>query len=289
MVQAETRFVLLPDGRRIAYVEAGDPGGAPVLAFHGLPGSRFQQHPDAGIARTHGLRTIHPDRPGFGATTAHPARTLASWADDVAAMADRLGLGQFALAGVSGGGPFALACAAHLGARITRVALASSVGPPGSMRGARLATGAQFGFFLARRARWAMSAPLAAIAHLARTAPARYLERVAAQLAPADRAALARPDVHEMFVRDLAEAFRQGPAAMLHDLSLEARPWNLPLAAVRAAVALWHGEADWLVPPSASRALHAALPGSRLHVVPGAGHFMIFDAWPDIVRFLARG
>jgi pimeloyl-ACP methyl ester carboxylesterase len=288
MTPADTFIVELPDGRRLAGAETGDPHGSPVFAFHGLPGSRYQQHPERAMVRDRGARLIHLDRPGFGLSTPRPRRTLADWPADVAAVADRLGLARFAVAGVSGGGPFALACAALLPERVTRVALASSVGPPGSMGGARMSPGARLGFFLAPRARWALRAPLAAAGRLARAAPARYLDAVASHLAAVDAQVLARPAVRAMFARDLAEAFRQGAAAMALDLALEARPWHLPLGSIRAPVALWHGEADWLVPASASRHLAAAVPAARGHYLPGEGHFMVFDRWPEILDWLLR-
>ena len=35
------RLLTLPDGRRLACAEFGDPNGVPVLALHGTPGSRL--------------------------------------------------------------------------------------------------------------------------------------------------------------------------------------------------------------------------------------------------------
>jgi pimeloyl-ACP methyl ester carboxylesterase len=286
MFQAETRYIDLPDSRRLAYVETGDSAGRPVFAFHGLPGSRFQQHPDSAVAAARGARVIHLDRPGFGLSSPHPVRTLASWAADVAAAADGLGLGRYAVAGISGGGPFAVACAALQGERITRVAIASGVGPPGSMRDGKMTVGARLGFFLAARAAWAVKPPLAAIARMARNAPSRYLDLVASHLAPVDARMLARAEVRAMFTRDLAEAFRQGPNAMLHDLALQARHWDLPLGAIRAPVALWHGDADWMIPPSATHHFAASIPGARVHLLAGEGHFMVFDRWGEILDWL---
>jgi pimeloyl-ACP methyl ester carboxylesterase len=286
MHPSDTFIVDLADGRRLAGSETGRPDGFPVFAFHGLPGSRYQQHPDPDLARSRGARLIHLDRPGFGWSKAQSHRSLASWADDVAAVADRFGIHQFAVAGVSGGGPFALACAARLPGRVTRAALASSVGPPGSMRGGKRALGARLGFFLAPRAAWAMRALLAGIARTARSAPGRYLDAVASHLAPVDARVLARAEVRAMFARDLAEAFRQGPGAMTQDLSLVARPWDLAPGAIRVPVALWHGEADWLVPASASRHLAARIAGARALCFPGEGHFMVFDRWAEILGWL---
>jgi pimeloyl-ACP methyl ester carboxylesterase len=285
-LQAATRLIQLDDGRRIACAERGDPGGRPVFAFHGLPGSRLQQHPDLGLAAACGARVIHVDRPGFGLSSPQPGRTLASWAGDVAAIADRLELERFAVAGVSGGGPFALACAALLDGRVTRAAVVSGVGPPGTMHGGRTTITARTAFYLAARAHWLMRGPLRAAARLAVRSPQRFIDRAAAHLAADDRHTLARPEVRAMLERDLAESVRQGVDALIADLRLEARPWEIPLAAIGAPVVLWHGEDDRIVPAAAARHLAAAIPGARAEIVPGAGHFMIFDRWAEILGWL---
>jgi len=82
-----------------------------------------------------------------------------------------------------------------------------------------------------------------------------------------------------MLARDLGESLRQGVDAVLTDLRLEARPWQLPLEAIRTPVALWHGDADRIVPPAAARHLAAVIPGAQAQVLPGLGHFMILDCW----------
>jgi pimeloyl-ACP methyl ester carboxylesterase len=65
-----------------------------------------------------GIRSVSHDRPGYGGSTPHPGRDVASAAADVASIADALGIDQFAVMGDSGGGPHALACAAVLPGRV---------------------------------------------------------------------------------------------------------------------------------------------------------------------------
>ena len=52
----------LADGRTLAYLELGDPGGQPVLALHGTPGSSRQLRGLEATARDRGIRMIAPDR-----------------------------------------------------------------------------------------------------------------------------------------------------------------------------------------------------------------------------------
>src|SRR5205807_9443897 len=125
----DTRVMNLPDGRELAWLESGKPRGTPVFMFHGTPGSRLQVSFDEKAISASGVRFIAPDRPGYGHSSFHPGRTLADWASDVAALADHLKIERFAVAGVSGGGPHAAACAALLPERVTAVGIVSGVGP----------------------------------------------------------------------------------------------------------------------------------------------------------------
>jgi pimeloyl-ACP methyl ester carboxylesterase len=59
-----------------------------------------------------GIRWVSYDRPGYMSSTARPGRDKASVAADAAAVADALGIGEFAVLGHSGGGSHALACGA---------------------------------------------------------------------------------------------------------------------------------------------------------------------------------
>jgi pimeloyl-ACP methyl ester carboxylesterase len=54
---------------------------------------------------------------------------MIDWGSDMRELADALGLGEFVVAGHSGGGPHALAVAAKMPDRVTRGVLASPVGP----------------------------------------------------------------------------------------------------------------------------------------------------------------
>jgi pimeloyl-ACP methyl ester carboxylesterase len=286
-LDASDRGFGLPDGRLLGYAEWGDPSGTPVVAFHGIPGSRLQRNPDEGIARDLGARVLTIDRPGCGSSDPHPGAGLSAFARDVAALLSALGIDRVRVVGISGGGPYALAFAALAPPRVARVALVSPVGPPGSM-GRPMVWTARLGFHVAARAPGLLRPLLEPVARLATAAPEAYIRAVAAKLGPPDRAILRRPEVTAMFRADLAEAFRHGCRGMVNDLALEARPWDFDLAAVAAPVTLWHGVADRMVPPAASRALAAGLPCADAVFLPGEGHFMVLDRWREILaRLLA--
>ena len=281
--------LLLRDGRRLAWHEAGTAHGAPVFACHGLPGSREQRSPDESLAQRMGARVIHIDRPGFGRSDPAPRQRVRDWTLDLEQLADHLGLHRFAVVGVSGGGPFAAACAALLPGRVSRLALVSSVGPPGSMdRPAHVHPLARLALGRAARLRWLLAPPLALAARLASAWPRRYIALLARGMGGADQVILARPEVQRMLARDLREAFRQGAGGLLRDLVLLASDWDIPLSQVRAPCALWHGEQDRLVPASASVRLAQEIAGSRLTLLPGAGYFFVLERWPQILDWLLQ-
>ena len=108
-----------------AYDTAG--AGLPVFWHHGTPNVGAPPEPLFAAAARHGLRWVSYDRPGYGGSDPVPGRDIAAAAADVAAIADALGIGRFAVFGHSGGGSHALACAALLPDRC--LAAASLAGP----------------------------------------------------------------------------------------------------------------------------------------------------------------
>lgn len=105
------------------------PDRTPVLYAHGTPMSRLARYPDENLFTELGIRLITYDRPGFGNSTPNPDRRVVDAAEDIAAIADALGLSRFPLFGVSGGGPHALAFAARHPDRVSRVATLASPAP----------------------------------------------------------------------------------------------------------------------------------------------------------------
>src|SRR5688500_2027682 len=77
-----TRFVETLDGRKLAYVEFGDPSSPLVIHNHGGPSSRLEGRLLANGATSNGLRLVSVDRPGIGRSTPQKHRSFESWAND---------------------------------------------------------------------------------------------------------------------------------------------------------------------------------------------------------------
>jgi pimeloyl-ACP methyl ester carboxylesterase len=285
---AAGRMLHLPDGRRLAYAEWGDPAGRPLIAFHGTPGSRLMFAIGDAPARRLGIRLITPDRPGFGLSDRQPGRRIEDFAADVAALADALGLERFAVAGVSGGGPYALACAARLPPeRLLRVGVVSGLAPVGGRkRIAGLSRRVRFLFTLGRRAPWAVRRLVAWAQRRLEKAPDATYARIVSLAPPRDQAIMTRPEVKAALLTGIRDAFRGGPEGVAEELILFAGPWDFALEPITAEVLLWHGEDDRLVPPAMGRHIAATLPECRAIFLPGAGHYFVFDRIEELLRSL---
>lgn len=280
------KWIRLTDGRRLGYAEYGDPQGNPIMLFHGNPGSRLGWVPLKGSAYPSGIRIVAPDRPGFGSSSGKPGRSHLDWPDDVAELADALGIERFAVAGVSGGGPFALACAFMMPHRLTGVGVISS-GPPVSEALVGVSRTNRLLFWAARNLPGLIHTNSWVLGTMVRKDPRRMLRKMLSAYAAADRAVLARPEVEAILVRDMQEAFRQGGLASAHEVILMSRLWDFPLQEIRTRVHLWHGEEDTATPPSVGRYLARELPDCEATFVRRAGHLLVFDVVHDVVARLA--
>jgi pimeloyl-ACP methyl ester carboxylesterase len=257
-------MIRLADGRTLGYTEYGNPAGQVLFYFHGHPGSRLEAQLLAEPATAHGLRLIGIDRPGMGLSEYQPRRRLRDWPHDVVQLADRLGIDCFAVAGLSGGGPYALACAHGIGERLTACGIISGVGAI-----------SPFVSFLALWLPWLLT-PLARHRFRNHEHASRALTRFAHRWVDPDRKILEQPDVGETLIASLVEAFRQGSRGAAFDGMLLGRPWGIPLHQVAfAPLFLWHGGRDANVPIANARKLAEALPHCSPTYYPTDGHVSV--------------
>ncbi|MBZ4418009.1 alpha/beta fold hydrolase [Myxococcus sp. RHSTA-1-4] len=288
-VQVREGAIRLKDGRRLAYVEAGDLDGLPVFFIHGNPGSRYMRHPDDRLTYGLGVRLITPDRPGYGLSDYQPGRTLLDFPDDLEQLANALRVGRFAIMGVSAGGPYVAACAWRLGARITRAAIVSGAAPlrrPGAMEGVN--KDYRNAYAMAAWPEWLLHPLMAMHDRQVRANPKRALDGVLAHASPDDRAVLADPLIARQVQGWRREATRNGVAGMRREAHILASPWEVPLEEIRCDVDLWYWEGDSIVPPQMGQYLATRIPRAVPHFLAGGGHFSIYSHWKDILTPLVR-
>jgi pimeloyl-ACP methyl ester carboxylesterase len=274
--------VSLPDGRVLGVAEHGDPHGIPLLFFPGTPGSRLIHPPDE-VTRARGVRLISIERPGFGLSSYQRRRTLLKWPRDVAACADALGLSRFAVAGLSGGGPYALACAYRLPHRVTAAAVIGGVGPvdvPGGID--EMPRVRQLGAMVARYVPWLLRPVLWWTSNPRRDIE-RFYEHMCSGASDVDRAVLARPEMKRLLTASYLEATRDGLRGFAREAVILSNPWGFRLEDVRIPVHLWHGEADHNVSLSAAQYVARTLPDCRATFLPDEGHWLVLTYWDRIL------
>jgi pimeloyl-ACP methyl ester carboxylesterase len=278
----------LADGRVLAYEVHGPDDGLPLLYFHGTPASKhnwYLNH-DAALLEALGVRVFALDRPGLGHSTFQPNRLLGDWPHDVAAFADHLALTRFALLGYSCGAPYALACAARLGDRVTSTSIVSGyadVTHPdlAAMREQPNLKVLRLGLERPRVSR----ALYRVMGSMAKVAPQRFIGQALATMPPADVEVLSGPGVQGAFLAMLAETLRQGPRGAQHDSAVVMRPWELPLERIAGPVVLWHGTEDGNAPLAMGEHHAKRIPGAELRVLPGEGHLsLVHRHIGDILR-----
>jgi pimeloyl-ACP methyl ester carboxylesterase len=279
----------LSDGRALGYAEWGPPDGAPVLGFHGTSLSRLA-HLGEDAPRAAGVRLILVDRPGYGRSDLHPGRTLLDWPRDIAELADGLGIDCFAVFGMSGGGPHAASCAYALPDRVSALGLVSSPAPVWDRPELRFSAPPH------RR-------PMIELAERDPDLVARRLlddcraelERMAAGSRngkgdgpEADQALMADPDIRARFDAAKAETIARGPEGYARDLFLlYVAPWGFGPEEITVRTRIWHGGEDAAVSPRIADFFAETIPESRLHLIPGAGHLLLWSHAEEILRSLA--
>jgi pimeloyl-ACP methyl ester carboxylesterase len=129
-----TQFLTTVDGRTLCYADwgampGGSPAGYPLFSLHGSAGSRLLVRAPELIGAL-GARLITYDRPGYGRSDRRgPGTSVNEHVADVEAVADALGIEEFAITGGSGGGPHALAVAARLPHRVSRASDFAALAP----------------------------------------------------------------------------------------------------------------------------------------------------------------
>lgn len=267
-------LVELSDGRTLrSYVVPVDRPRLTVFWHHGTP--NVGTPPEPLLPLDPSIRWVSYDRPGYGGSTPHPGRSVASAAGDVAAIADALGIDRFAVLGHSGGGPHALACAALLPDRVLAAVDGSGTAPFGAddldwFAGINPAGTRELRAAVAGRA---------ALEH--ELSGSEYDPEM---FTPADHEALDGP--WGWLGRIAGEAQRGGIGGMVDDDLAYVADWGFDPADIRVPVLVLHGDADRVVPASHSEWLAERIPSAELWLRPGDGHVSVLSAAPAALDWL---
>lgn len=279
----------LDDGRVLEAWRGGADGTSAVLFHVGTPSAGIAYEPMVSVATDRGLGFLTYSRPGYGASTRRPGRSVADCAADVATLAERLGLERLFVVGWSGGGPHALACAALLPELVASAATLAGVAPYAAEGldwldgmaeenldefGAAIEGGDALQDFLER----------AADDVRGRTG-ANVADALGGLVTDVDRRALGGPLADYLALLN-REAVSHGIWGWLDDDLAFSRDWGFRLDDVTVPVTVWQGRQDAMVPFAHGEWLARHVPEARAMLLEEEGHLSLVLRLDEVVEQL---
>jgi pimeloyl-ACP methyl ester carboxylesterase len=275
-------------GRVLAYREFGQPDGLPVVYCHGGFMSGLDIAPWDDAARAAGVRIVSPARPGLDGSTSASGRTTAGWAGDVRALLDGLDIEQASVFGWSMGGQYALACAALLADRVTRAVVVAGALPLTDDRASRELNKLDTRLTKQSQDRpWVARLTFVAMAQMAKHAPGMWTKILTKDLPDAEAKAVR--GLSDSGLADAAAAGLSSTHGMVEEYVAWARTWGFDAADVQVPTTIWQGSADELIPRHWGEALAQQIPGARLSMCEGEGHFLAYSHQAEILADLIGG
>jgi pimeloyl-ACP methyl ester carboxylesterase/DNA-binding CsgD family transcriptional regulator len=283
--EVSTHSLRLADGRRLDWIEFGDPEGVPLLYMHldyGL--IRWPRRAEREAARRR-LRVVVPIRAGYGSSSPIPrgADHVTTVALDYAAVLDHLGLARAPVIALGADLRFALKLSLLRADLVTGVLGCAAQLP--------LSTPAQYERmdkwqrFILANARYAPKVlPFlvkAGFSLARRLGKDRFFVQVNGG-SPADMATFAEPEVREAVLRGsdvtLSDKVSAHDAFAQECLSSE-RDWSGLIHAARVPVRLLQGDQDPQTPVQTVRELMDVFPSLDVEFLPNTGQLLFFREW----------
>lgn len=283
------QILKLKDGRKLGFAEYGVPDGKPVFHFNGSGGSRLERPADLNILTELGIRYISTDRPGHGNSSLKQDRELLDWPDDVAAIADYLGIDKFHVLGWSAGGPHALVCAYKIPERIISGAIVSGLAPanrPNPYEGYK-------GFL---RALMILGRRFPGLVYIFRRIAAKQInkpsgdigDKFVQSLPKVDQIPFENQEVKAMLIADIKEGYKQGGDGPARDDIIINTPWKFEIANIQTRFDVWQGDTDENVPVNQGKYQEELLPNSSFYLMENKGHMFLLEKWKDVLTQLIR-
>jgi pimeloyl-ACP methyl ester carboxylesterase len=241
-----------------------DPSQPAIVLLHGAGFDHTTWALQSRWFAHHGYGVLAPDLPGHGRSSGAPLPTIADMADWTAALLGAAGAARAKLVGHSMGSLIALETAARHPAKVSALSLIGTA--------ATMTVGPDL--LRAAEANDPAAIDMVSIWGLG------FQAELGGSLAPGLW-------MHSGAQRVLEKC---RPGVLFNDLSACNAYQNALVAAAKVTVptTLVLGERDMMTPARAGKALAAALPNSRMVVLPGAGHMMMVER-PDELLVALQG
>ncbi|KAF3083657.1 hypothetical protein TWF569_008816 [Orbilia oligospora] len=279
----------LKDGRTLGYARYGaqtNPKTLPVFYLNGTPGCHLEALLVDQVAERLGIPVISTDRPGFGRSTFHVGGTLLSWPQDIIELADHLDIPKFGVLGLSGGGPYALACVHAIPReRLVAATVVSgiypvSLGTAGMMWQTRLL------LWVASYSTWLVEKligmTMGRVTHTEIKDLIKMMEAQAAMLPQPEidkecMKQIAKDDILiGAYIGSMKEALRPGAKGAAWEFGLFSTDWGFKLEDLDSSrLVIWHGGLDVNVPVGMPDKASSLLPNAPYQRMEVDGHVSV--------------
>ncbi|MFN2120631.1 MAG: alpha/beta fold hydrolase [Anaerolineales bacterium] len=224
----------------------------PVILLHGAGGTHLYWPPQ--LRRIPGRRILALDLPGHGKSDGSGRQSIDAYVDDVDAFIRSIGLNTVVLAGHSMGGAIAIELAGRYPGRVLGLCLVST--------GAKLRVSPEI---------------------LSGTDDPAAFSATVTRIVDLSFAADASPRLKQL----AAQRMRETRSSVLHGdfLACNAFDASPRVSGLDMPTLVVCGEQDRMTPPHSSHWLRSHIAGSRLELVPHAGHMVMLEQ-PDAVTAL---
>lgn len=202
---------------------------------------------------------------------------MKSWPDLLAAFADAHGIGRFYQLGVSGGGPYALACAATMPERLIASAVLCGAVPLWNADCGELHPAYRIMIHLLKLPKcWFSPLLCAATRYSAASAARPPVSWILHMLPEPDRRImLENPDIQRVFAESFNEGVRQGGRCVIDDGEIYLHDWEIPLEEIRHPIHYWHGGQDRHISAAMTERFVSRVAGAILTIDSEEGHFSL--------------
>jgi len=238
--------------------------GPDVVLLHPFPAHREFWRPVAESLADE-YRLIMPDLRGHGdSSTGEGPATMEKHAADLERVCDETGVGRAVFAGVSIGGYVLFEFWRRNRARFSGLLLSDTKAAADTDE--------------------ARASRLQSADDVEKYGPEKFIDELTPRLL-GDTTRTTRPDRVDAARQMMRKATVQGIAAVQRGMA--SRPDSTPtLATIDVPTLLVFGDEDVLTTPAEGRAMQQQLAGSKLQIIPRAGHYAIFEQPDDAVRIL---
>ena len=276
-------LIKLRNGNKIGYAVYGNKKKFPIFYFHGWPGSRFELKNIP--VKKEKCFIIALERPGYGISDPVSNFKILDWPKIVLEIANKLKIKNFSIISVSGGAPFALACANTIkNKRLKSIALVCPLAPSkaeGMNKG-------KVGMFINYGNKPFLSWLILNIlrTYLLNCNIKKSFNRLKNKIPlPKEDLKLFTIDRGKKLIENFKEAVKHGTTGVHRDICLYSNDWGFKLKNIKKKIFIWHGDKDLTVPIITNTYYKKKLKNKKIFIKINEGHFSIcYNFMNDIIQ-----